>query len=83
MDKNLIVALIPSVATIIVGWFGIRKRNQQTEVKNEIRFVAIENSIKHIDSQLLKLHKNDDRLVNMEKILIKLEKDIEYLKKDK
>lgn len=81
MDINVIVTLIPSVATIIVGWFGIRKHNHQTEVKNEIRFVAIENSIKHIDSQLLKLHKNDDRLVNMEKILIKVEKDIEYLKK--
>lgn len=81
MDINVIVTLIPSVATIIVGWFGIRKHHHQTEVKNEIRFVAIENSIKHIDSQLLKLHKNDDRLVNMEKILIKVEKDIEYLKK--
>lgn len=91
MDINDFVGyLTTGITTIIVGYFGIKKQNHQTEVKNELLHAELKNQIqilksenKELKSRIAKLEERDEKLNNIEKILIKLEKDIEYIKKDK
>lgn len=91
MDINYVIgALIAAAATVIVGYLAIKRRDHETEVKNEILHTELKGEIaalkaenKALIMRVTKLEENDKRLLNIEKILIKLEKDIEYMKKGK
>lgn len=82
MDINNVLGyVIAAAGSVICAWITVRRKAQETEARNEILHETLKTEIQYLKVRIDKMEKNDERLMNIEKRLIKIDKDIEYIKK--
>lgn len=80
---NLLSVAITGVCSIIGSYLLVRRRGQETEVRNEVKFQKLNDRVSYLEDSMEDRIKNEERLHSMENLLIKIQKDIEYMKKEK
>lgn len=80
---NLLSVAITGVCSIIGSYLLVRRRGQETEVRNEVKFQKLNDRVSYLEGSMEDRIKNEERLHSMENLLIKIQKDIEYMKKEK
>lgn len=80
---NLLSVAITGVCSIIGSYLLVRRRGQETEVRNEVKFQKLNDRVSYLEDSMEDRIKNEERLRSMENLLIKIQKDIEYMKKEK
>ena len=90
MDNDIIVALIGLTGVCCGGLFGYMGRSKKQAIREAMReqeqkdmFVKIFEEMRQIRTRLDEHNSYADKIGSIEKSIISIKKDIEYLRKDK
>ena len=84
LDWSAIIVGLLAVAGSLVGNFALmRKKSQEAELKETERETRQEDRMKSIEKKLDEHNHYAEKLSSIEKSMIAMQKDIEYLRKEK
>lgn len=78
---DLIGSFLAFVGSLIAAWSMVKKKDQDQDIKFAVMRQAIEDRLDHLEEWKKNQIETEKRLASMEKTLIEIKKDVEYLKK--
>lgn len=82
LTEAVIIALITAITTIFGQYLVTRKEYQKDGVKRAKREQFIDSQLSNIDQKLTEHNRYAEKFSTVEKSIIEIKKDIEYLRKD-